>query len=1106
LSFTILVSFLPVVGSYASFKDVSDTHLNAAAIHYLQEQGVLTGYADGTFKPDDRINRAEFVKIIVHSILKKVPEQDSQQCFPDVAIDQWFSPYVCYAKSIGVISGYSDGTFQPVQNITFVEAAKIIVNAFEFSVGEDEVWYRPHVETLSSRKAIPMTINRFDYVISRGEMSEMIYRLLAEVMDKTSRTFQDLDPSGGSVVSALTGSSAKYNDDKDVVERQLPNGFTYFHRYNNRPAGAVHLELVVKVGSAYEEPGNYGIAHFLEHMVFNGTESFSEGDIFKYMASIGAPVGADTNAFTSPDSTVYQLRVPNSIQDFEQGIKILSEFAGKAVFDPAEINRERPVVFEEMRRGHGKDQRFLDKYLPTVFRKSGYGHNVIGLEKDLYALDRDDFLQFYKKWYRPDNMALVVVGDISEEDVHQMVQQYFSEYQAPTTPLITNQLREPDQSETAYLRFSDPETQIGTFGISFRIDSPLIANRQQQKDFLALQYALLAINNRFDDFYSSQDQEQVYMNTSLTPELNSKYGSVDFTVYYVPDESARVIPAFLQEIERIKNYGISDQELKRVQDSITDLLEFANLETESLENTDYLRVISDAYWKGDRILSVAGRGVQLREMNRELDAEYVSGVIKSTFENKNRLVTLELPDIYLEKVSTFQVQQWMENMSRNALERYDSNLSQGNEVEVTGSGTVVDQSSLGRELGMTRTVFENGLVLRTKKTTSESNAVYVRMSIRGGHLFLPAGQQYLDDFLVEALSDGGTVNKTLREFQNYTREHQLSLSLSSGLVKYEFSGYSPVSSFENLLSASREFLFEPAFEDSGLKKSRDELLHRRLLSLWDPEGFFETRYNQMLFQDATHTVIPSADQINTYSKEQLIKLHREYFVPSNIEMNVVGNIDEKEMIRLVSQYFGTLPKADAPPFKETLRTFRFPNGSPVEELKIGSEDKASTLMVFKGVHDLHQDYVKWDILSSVLTERLSDRIRENLGGTYTISSYLNPMYFMEGGTLEVSFDSDPLKTYDLFRETITIMNDLKVNGITEDELQRALQPMKVSFASNLQKNNFWFYLGDEMNGVPFNLFHDRNRELATLTVDDINTVAKSLDLQNYFRMVLLPRN
>jgi len=1096
----IIVSFVQLSITSADFNDITDSHYNASAILYLQETGVLTGYSDGTFKPDNKINRAEFVKIVVHSILRKVPERPTVECFPDVKIEQWFAPYVCYAKSIGIISGYEDGTFRPEKNISFVESAKIIVHAFQFTTVEDRIWYRPYVEKLSSQNAIPITISRFDYVISRGEMSEMMYRLLADVRNKTSRTYNDLDPSS----TLQTSITSKYSRDQYVLEKRLPNGFTYFYRFSDRPNDAVHLELVVKAGSAHEEKGKYGIAHFLEHMVFNGTESFSEGDIFKYMASIGAPLGADTNATTGPDRTSYRLRVPNTSDEFRQGIKILSEFAGKAVFDSVEIDRERLVVFEEMRRNFGRTQRFLDMYLPSVFPKSSYNHAAIGIEKDIYSISRDDLFSFYKKWYRPDNMALVIVGDISEREVDEMIQEYFSAFQNPPDSLVTDHLIEPDQNETTYFRFSDPESTHGTFGISFRIPSPMLSNRQSQKDMLALQYLLKAINNRFDDFYATQNQNVVYMNTSFSPDLNSRYGVLDFRVSYLSSESTKVIPAFLQEIQRILSFGISDLELRSARNVNAGILEFAKLDSELIYSSDVLKSISNAYWKGDIILSLEDHATLLREVNREINADYVSELIKRIFENKNRMIFLELPEVRLHEISTNKIREWMDNMHRNSLDRYDP-VQSGGELLVTGSGTILDQSILRSDLGMTRTEFENGLVLRTKKTNFEPNAVYVRMNIRGGHLFLPPGQQYLDDFLAEALMDGGTLHKSLREFQSYSRDHQLSLSLNSGLVQFFYTGYSPVSNFENLLTATRELLFEPAFEETGLKKSREKLLQRRAISLRDPESFFQTRYDQMLFQDATHTLVPSVDEISNYSKEQLMNLHRKYFVPGNIEMNVVGNIDEKLMIDLVSKYFGTLPKTDVPQFNETFRSFRFPSGLPLEELKIGSEQKATTLMVFKGVHDLHEDFLKWKVLSLILTERLTDRIREDLGGTYSIQADLFPFYYMNGGTLEISFDSDPLKVYDFFRESISIMNELKTNGVSQSELKRAVEPLKVEFDTGLQKNNFWFYLGDEFNNVPYTLFHDRRRELEKLTIVDINDVAKSLDLQNYFRMVLLPQ-
>jgi len=191
--FTLVTILLTPSLSFAAFRDVSSGHLNSDAVEYVRSQGIVGGYEDGTYKPDKTINRAEFTKIVVES---KYSREEIDAClssqFPDVPQGQWFTKYVCMAKGKGIIQGYPDGTFRPAQNISFVEAAKIIVTAQDFSVGTDSVWYKPFVERLGTESAIPTTVDRFEKNITRGEMAEMIYRLKAKIRNKTSKSYNAL--------------------------------------------------------------------------------------------------------------------------------------------------------------------------------------------------------------------------------------------------------------------------------------------------------------------------------------------------------------------------------------------------------------------------------------------------------------------------------------------------------------------------------------------------------------------------------------------------------------------------------------------------------------------------------------------------------------------------------------------------------------------------------------------------------------------------------------------------------------------------------------------------------------------------------------------------
>lgn len=192
IAIAFFIAMFPL-NTFAAFSDVPASHQNYEAINYVQAENIVKGYEDGTYKPDQKINRAEFTKIIVEAIVGQEPLEHAGACFPDVVSGMWFYPYVCYAERIGFIGGYPDGTFKPAENINFVEAAKIIAIAYEYgSEAGSDVWYRPYVEALGTRMAIPTSIQTFEHELTRGDMAEIIYRLKANIKNKESQTYATL--------------------------------------------------------------------------------------------------------------------------------------------------------------------------------------------------------------------------------------------------------------------------------------------------------------------------------------------------------------------------------------------------------------------------------------------------------------------------------------------------------------------------------------------------------------------------------------------------------------------------------------------------------------------------------------------------------------------------------------------------------------------------------------------------------------------------------------------------------------------------------------------------------------------------------------------------
>lgn len=352
--------------------------------------------------------------------------------------------------------------------------------------------------------------------------------------------------------------------DSKITTGTLENGLTYYIRENKMPENRAELRLVVKAGSILEDEDQLGLAHFLEHMAFNGTENFAKNDLISYLQSIGVKFGADLNAYTSFDETVYILPIPTDDSKIvNQSFQILEDWAHRLTFDPAQIDSERGIVIEEWRTGRGANQRMRDQTLPVLLKDSRYADRLpIGNLESLENFSHESLKRYYKDWYRPDLMAVIVVGDIDIDEMEEKIKTHFSLLQNPEEPRPRADYDVPDHEETLVTIASDEEATFSTISLYIKNDQGKESSlRDYYNSLLHVFYASM-LSQRLQEIAQQPSPPFIYAGASYGGFIGKK-DAFTAMANVKEGEFLKGLESLLSEIERVKRYGFTAPELER---------------------------------------------------------------------------------------------------------------------------------------------------------------------------------------------------------------------------------------------------------------------------------------------------------------------------------------------------------------------------------------------------------------------------------------------------------------------------------------------------------------------------------------------------------------
>jgi zinc protease len=838
----------------------------------------------------------------------------------------------------------------------------------------------------------------------------------------------------------------------------LGNGFRYVIMENHEPEDRVGLYLNIQAGSLHETEEQRGYAHFLEHMLFNGTTHFPPGTLVEYFQSIGMSFGADSNAHTAFDETVYNLLLPEgSPEDLEKGLLVMADYARGALLLEAEVNRERGIILAEKRTRDSADYRLYEKQMRASFAGTRVGERLpIGTEEALLRADASMLRSFYDAWYRPENMILVIVGAVDVAKTTQLVARRFGSLAAPPVPPLCFDYGELDEGATTVLAMHEPELGKTEVSISARWNTtPRNDSLAWQSEQVKKYVVTSLLNNRLKRLVS-QPGSPLTKATNYSGIFLERFGYASVSATIDGEKWRPALALLNTTLRQAREDGFTERELDRAKKEIMAILEKDAQTADGRDSRKLAGQIIDKLNRNEVFLSP--------RQDLELFAPVVSGL---TLAEANDLFRSLWAPAGREIVVAGTAQIAPDEGTAEEMVLAAFNESQEVELAAWDNGdsfsfpylAVPDQSApvVNREhlpeIGVEKVEFANGMVLNIKATDFQPNEVLVAVQFGQGRRVEPRpGLGMLAEAVVRESGVGGLAHAELDEA---LAGRTATVSFRVGQESFALNGSALAGELELLLQLIMTQLRDPAFREEAYLLSRERFAQMYVQMETSVEGALQLQGERFLAGGSPRYGMPPQSEFMELTLAEARAWLAPLFTQGPLEISVIGDVRADEVVTLVGRYLATLERTPAPaPVEETLS---FPAGQDLEARVPTAIDKGLVVLGWPTADfwDIARTR-RLNILAAVLNDRLRLEIREKLGAAYSPTVYNQPSRVVPGfGVLRAMMTVDPDRAGELAERVVAVATDLAQNGVREEELRRSLGPSLTSIKDMMKTNRYW---------------------------------------------------
>ncbi|HEY6195281.1 MAG TPA: insulinase family protein [Candidatus Eisenbacteria bacterium] len=849
--------------------------------------------------------------------------------------------------------------------------------------------------------------------------------------------------------------------DPTVRRGVLPNGIRWFVKKNVKPEDRVSLRLAVPVGSTAEADDQQGLAHFTEHMNFNGSAHFKDADdLVGFLRSIGLRFGADANAYTSFDETVYMLDVPTDRDTLlDTGLDALSDFAGRATESDKEIDKERGVVMEEWRLGRGAQERIQRQQFPVIFHDSRYAVRLpIGKPDIIQGASYGRLRDFYKDWYRPEWMAVIAIGDVDPDKMERLIREHFSDLPKRTDSREVPRYDVPAHAQTLFSVVSDKEATESSVTLLCKRPRRAETTVGIARDGLKAALFTTMLNARFDEI----------AHRANPPFLEVAAGNFQFTrstnLYYVQalvkdGQQLKGFESLLEETARVRAHGFLASELERAKREQVAQLQRAYAEREKTESRSLAASMVSSYLNGEPETGIEA-GTQLAQaLLPGITLAEVNALADTLISTRNRVVVADGPEKAGVPLPTeAELRASLERMgSASPAAWVDASAGRSLMAKLPVPGKVASKRVID-ELGVTVVKFGNGVEAWLKPTDFKADEIQFTSYARGG-LSLADSAAYvgawMSPFIVNDNGVGGFKNT---ELQKMLAGKILRVSPYANAYLHGVNGSTRPEDLETALQVLHLGFVKPTEDPAAftaLQAQINAFLANRANS---PDQVFADSANAVNTGGLYLTRVPSAQQVGAVQLASALEFYKKRFAnAADFTFFFAGTFRTDSLIPMLARYLGSLPSTGKRTSTYLAKGPRFPDGITKVEVKKGSEPKGSVRITFFTHAPIEElDQHRANTAADILTDHLRSSLRELLGGTYSVSARFQHQVPLPGySTMTVAFGCDPARADTLIAATLAEIQKLSANGPSAEDLSKEQEVQRRELETNLKQNGFW---------------------------------------------------
>ena len=902
--------------------------------------------------------------------------------------------------------------------------------------------------------------------------------------------------------------------DPSVKTGKLENGLTYYIKKNAKPEKKVDLRLVVNAGSILEEDDQQGLAHFMEHMCFNGTKRFPKNQLVDYLQSIGVKFGQHLNAYTSFDETVYFLPIPSdSPEKLEKGFQIIEDWAFNTVLTPEEIDKERGVVLEEYRLGLGAQKRMLGRYISKMMHESHYAERLpIGQKEILEKFKHQSLINFYKDWYRPNLMSVIVVGDIDVAEMEKKIISHFSSYKNPAKEKPRKFYDVPNHKETFVAVESDKEAssaQVQLIYKDYGAPKPIV-NIGDFKNYIIEGLFSTLLNTRLDELTNSATPPFTYGYSYYggTWARNKKaYQSVAMSQ---EDKQLSALKVLITENERAKKFGFTQGELDRSKLEFLASIEKAYNDRDKTNSVNFVGEYQSNFLEKEPVPGIEWTYQTMKQLMPLIELKDVNSLIKDYVKEDNRVIILTGPEKEgLKKVTEQQVLDALKINTDDIKPYEDAAVATSlirNEVK---PGTIVSRES-NAKIGTKTLMLSNAVKVTYKNTDFKNDEVlFEAVSLGGTNLYSNEDMKKVQ-FANGALAEAGFSGLKLNDINKFMTGKIARVNPYIGGTTEGLRGNATPKDLEYLFQMTHAYFTDLNMDVTAFEgyKQKQSAFFNNMAS--QPSFYFQQEFYTYLNKENPrfNGLIPSEKTWGETDYALAYKKYKERFAnAADFEFYFVGNIDDKTMEAYSVKYLASLPATDKKE-KAVDLGYRMLKGDLKKVVNKGTDPKSNvTIMYYGDAKYSAKDAMSMQALGEVLTIKLIEQLRENESGVYGVSARGSMNKVPNGSySFTIGFPCGPDNAEKLTASALKELQNIIDKGPDEKDVAKFKEGELADFRKDSKENRYWLsnFTRSYTNGSSAEEVLKFEETVNAVTAKDIQDIAKKYLTKDKVIGMLMP--